>query len=78
MSNKNFINVIYRRERNVVVTIRLDRNLVFKIDQISDNRSEFIRTAIEFYIKFHENLGDLINFLKNLGFDIELYYKNRV
>ena len=74
MSNtgKNFINVIYRSERSVVVTVRLDRNLIFKIDQISDNRSEFIRAAIEFYIKFHENMRDLIDFLRRMGFEIDL------
>lgn len=67
-NKKSFLNVIYRREKSVVVGLRIDPNLLARIDQISNNRSEFIRQAIEFYIKFIEISNDILDILRELGF----------
>jgi Arc/MetJ-type ribon-helix-helix transcriptional regulator len=63
---KNLINILNKNEKNVFVGVRLDRNLLAKIDELSDNRSEFIRQAIEFYIRFLKVSNDLLDLLKKL------------
>ncbi len=67
MSNKNLLNIIYKRENSIYVGVRLNKNLVARIDEYSDNRSEFIRQAIIFYIKFLEFSDDILELLRKLG-----------
>ena len=70
MRTKNIYNYLEKDQRRILVTIRLEKNILLEIDQLTENRSEFIRNAILFYIKFIRFKEDVLRFLKDLDMKV--------
>jgi len=70
MRTKNIYNYLEKDQRRILVTIRLEKNILLEIDQLTENRSEFIRNAILFYIKFIRFKEDVLKMLKKLDMKV--------
>ena len=70
MGTRNILNYLEKDQRRILITIRIEKNILLEIDRITKNRSEFIRNAILFYIKFIRFKEDVLRFLKDLDMKV--------
>ena len=70
MGTRNILNYLEKDQRRILITIRIEKNILLEIDRITKNRSEFIRNAILFYIKFIRFKEDVLKMLEDLDIKV--------
>ena len=63
----SFLDLIrYENNKTIVISVRLEPDLIVEIDKLSENRSQFIRDAITFYITFRKFYKEFLSFLEKI------------
>ena len=56
----------FENNKTIVISVRLEPDLIIEIDKLSENRSQFIRDAINFYIAFRKFYKEFLLFLEKV------------